>query len=515
MPPNEELRELAAPRHDDGALPLACAARASCRPTCSRAATRPTTPCAVVYRASWPDEIVAPLPAARARRRDPRRADHHAGARDRRPGARRRRRGRALARLRPRLRAPLPPARAPRPLPRRRGRERPPSCASPTCRASARRVRHRQAAPRAGRPARARPPRPRRRACCCATATRRARSRSRCRAARAPAAFAVERCDRDGDDARSPSSSRTPATTPTSPTARTSPRACGWPGEPASSCAAATASASVTKPGLGLEVGGPAINAGPRGQIRAAVERGRSTSTASGVEVEISVPGGEKMARRTSNPRLGIVGGISILGTTGIVRPFSTAAWRASVGQAIDVMDAQGTRTFVLDHRRAHASAAARRLLPELPEVCFVEVGDFTGYALKRARSAGLRALRVRRHGRQALQARRRRADDPLDALEGRPGVPRRAHRRTAGGDAALVAAVARGQHRAPRLRAVGGGRPGRRRGTCCARGWRRTSPRTPRRRAARRRGDGRLRGRRGRRREPGRARAPRRGGLA
>jgi cobalt-precorrin-5B (C1)-methyltransferase len=80
------------------------------------------------------------------------------------------------------------------------------------------------------------------------------------------------------------------------------------------------------------------------------------------------------------------VGGISILGTTGIVRPFSTAAWRASVGQAIDVMDAQGLKTVVLT-TGGRSEKAARRLLPELPEVCFVEVGDFTGYALKRARS--------------------------------------------------------------------------------------------------------------------------------
>jgi cobalt-precorrin-5B (C1)-methyltransferase len=143
----------------------------------------------------------------------------------------------------------------------------------------------------------------------------------------------------------------------------------------------------VTKPGLGLEVGGPAINAGPRGQIRAAVEEVFDLDT-TGVVVEISVPGGEKMGRRTSNPRLGILGGISILGTTGIVRPFSTAAWRASVGQAIDVMDAQGESTVVLT-TGGRSERAARRLLPDLPEVCFVEVGDFTGYALKRARSLG------------------------------------------------------------------------------------------------------------------------------
>jgi cobalt-precorrin-5B (C1)-methyltransferase len=139
----------------------------------------------------------------------------------------------------------------------------------------------------------------------------------------------------------------------------------------------------VTKPGLGLDVGGPAINAGPRRQIAAAVAEVFDLD-AVGVEVEITVPGGEKMGRRTSNPRLGIMGGISILGTTGIVRPFSTAAWRASVGQAIDVMDAQGARTLVLT-TGGRSERAARKLEPELPEVCFVEVGDFTGYAIKRA----------------------------------------------------------------------------------------------------------------------------------
>lgn len=140
---------------------------------------------------------------------------------------------------------------------------------------------------------------------------------------------------------------------------------------------------TVTRPGLGLEVGGPAINKGPRAQITAAVSEVFDLDDV-GVDVELSVPGGEKMGRRTSNPRLGILGGISILGTTGIVRPFSTAAWRASVGQAIDVMDAQGAKTVVLT-TGGRTEKAARKLLPELPEVCFVEVGDFTGYALKRA----------------------------------------------------------------------------------------------------------------------------------
>jgi cobalt-precorrin-5B (C1)-methyltransferase len=108
-----------------------------------------------------------------------------------------------------------------------------------------------------------------------------------------------------------------------------------------------------------------------------------------GVRVVLRVPGGEEMAEKTTNPRLGIVGGISILGTTGIVRPFSTASWRASVGQAINVMGAQGHDTLVLS-TGGLTEKAAMRLLPDLEEVCFVEVGDFTGHALKGAVKNGL-----------------------------------------------------------------------------------------------------------------------------
>ncbi|MFI7030250.1 cobalt-precorrin-5B (C(1))-methyltransferase [Microbispora rosea] len=144
----------------------------------------------------------------------------------------------------------------------------------------------------------------------------------------------------------------------------------------------------VTRPGLGLEVGGPAINPVPRAQITQAVgevvDLGRR-----GVRVIISVPEGERMARKTTNARLGILGGISILGTTGIVRPFSTESWRSSVVQAIDVMAAQGERTLVLS-TGGRTDRAAMRLRPDLPAVCFVEVGDFTGAALRRAADAGL-----------------------------------------------------------------------------------------------------------------------------
>jgi cobalt-precorrin-5B (C1)-methyltransferase len=145
----------------------------------------------------------------------------------------------------------------------------------------------------------------------------------------------------------------------------------------------------VTKPGLGLPVGGPAINDVPRRMISYSVEEVLAPDER-GVRVVVSVPGGEEMAEKTTNARLGIVGGISILGTTGIVRPFSTAAWAASVVQAVDVMGAQGLDTFVLS-TGGLTERAAMRLLPDLEEVCFIEVGDFTGQAIKGAVKNGLR----------------------------------------------------------------------------------------------------------------------------
>ncbi|MEU1686807.1 cobalt-precorrin-5B (C(1))-methyltransferase [Micromonospora sp. NPDC005707] len=145
---------------------------------------------------------------------------------------------------------------------------------------------------------------------------------------------------------------------------------------------------TVTRPGLGLAVGGPAINETPRRMIGQAVAEVVDLDE-TGVRVVISVPRGEMMARKTTNRRLGILGGISILGTTGIVRPFSTASWRASVVQAVHVMAAQGERTVVLC-TGGRTERAARALLPELPEVCFVEVGDFTGAAVTAAVGDGM-----------------------------------------------------------------------------------------------------------------------------
>ncbi|HEV7756882.1 MAG TPA: cobalt-precorrin-5B (C(1))-methyltransferase [Mycobacteriales bacterium] len=161
-----------------------------------------------------------------------------------------------------------------------------------------------------------------------------------------------------------------------------------WRAEPGVELDGGVGVGVVTKPGLGLEVGGPAINPVPRQMIAESVTEALDGEPR-GVRVVISVPDGEKMARKTTNARLGILGGISILGTTGIVRPFSTASWRASVEQAVSVMAAQGEQTLVLC-TGGRTERGAMALLPYLPEVCFVEVGDFTGAALRRAVEHGL-----------------------------------------------------------------------------------------------------------------------------
>jgi cobalt-precorrin-5B (C1)-methyltransferase len=142
---------------------------------------------------------------------------------------------------------------------------------------------------------------------------------------------------------------------------------------------------TVTLPGLGLPVGTPAINPVPREMINAAL----AEVTDRPLVVTFSVPGGQAMAAKTTNERLGIIGGISILGTTGIVKPFSTASYRASVVQQIDVAAAQGHDLVVLatgSRSEVYAFAA----WPEIPQVCVVEVGDFTGIALRHAAGAGM-----------------------------------------------------------------------------------------------------------------------------
>lgn len=163
----------------------------------------------------------------------------------------------------------------------------------------------------------------------------------------------------------------------------------GRPGDSAVELLAGSGVGTVTMPGLGIDVGAPAITAIPRAMITAAVTEVAGLDRP--VCLTFSVPGGEIMATKTSNQRLGIRGGISILGTTGIVRPFSTAAYRASVVQQIDVAAAQGESTIVLA-TGSRSDAVAQRLRRDLSTVCFVEVGDYTGVALRRAARAGMTA---------------------------------------------------------------------------------------------------------------------------
>lgn len=150
--------------------------------------------------------------------------------------------------------------------------------------------------------------------------------------------------------------------------------------------------ATVTKPGLGLTVGEAAINPVPRKNIAEMVSE--ELTEDAGVEVEISVPRGEELAKETTNARLGLLGGISILGTTGIVRPYSTAAFRASVVQAIDVAKELGLREVVLT-TGGKSEAYAMKLFPRLPEEAFIQMGDFVGVALKHCKRKGLTTARI------------------------------------------------------------------------------------------------------------------------
>jgi cobalt-precorrin-5B (C1)-methyltransferase len=146
--------------------------------------------------------------------------------------------------------------------------------------------------------------------------------------------------------------------------------------------------ATVTKPGLGLDVGGPAINPVPRRNITEMVQE--ELPFGRGALVTISVPGGVEMAKQTLNARLGLIGGISILGTSGIVKPYSTAAYKASVVQAIDVATNRGLLDLVLT-TGGKSEAYAMKLYPELPEEAFIQVGDFIGTGVKHCARRGVR----------------------------------------------------------------------------------------------------------------------------
>lgn len=160
---------------------------------------------------------------------------------------------------------------------------------------------------------------------------------------------------------------------------------------------AGTGVGTVTLPGLGLEVGGPAINTTPRKMIveeltavleeyRQSIPHNAKTTEVCGLTVTISVPGGEELAARTFNPKLGIVGGISIIGTSGIVRPFSTDAFIASIRKEAEVAKAIGCTTLIINSG-AKSERYLKARYPELPPQAFVHYGNFIGETLKIASS--------------------------------------------------------------------------------------------------------------------------------
>ena len=139
---------------------------------------------------------------------------------------------------------------------------------------------------------------------------------------------------------------------------------------------------TVTRAGLAIAPGEPAINPVPRQMIRDAIAQVAVRAGCAGdVEVEIAIPGGEALAQKTLNPRLGIVGGLSILGTTGIVVPYSCSAWIHSIYSGIDVARAAGLE-HIVGSTGANSESAAQKFYG-LPEIALIDMGDFVGGMLK------------------------------------------------------------------------------------------------------------------------------------
>jgi cobalt-precorrin-5B (C1)-methyltransferase len=210
----------------------------------------------------------------------------------------------------------------------------------------------------------------------------------------------------------------------------------------------------VTLPGLPLPPGEPAINPGPRAMItRALAEIAHAQGTVADVDVTIAVAGGAALAEKTLNARLGIKGGLSILGTTGIVVPFSCAAWIHSIHRGIDVARAAGL-THLAAATGSTSEAAVRRLYG-LADQALIDMGDFAGGTLKYLRShpvpkltlaGGFAKLAKLAQGHLFLHSSKSRVDvSALATLLVRLGAPRSAVEAAgAGGSAAQILAVAR-----------------------------------------------------------------------
>jgi len=143
----------------------------------------------------------------------------------------------------------------------------------------------------------------------------------------------------------------------------------------------------VTKPGLGLQIGMAAINPVPIRMINQTIDEVfeiyNQVMKTNGLNVIISVPKGEEIAKKTDNPRLGILGGISILGTTGIVLPYSTASFAASIRQSLDVGLALGSDVFILTTGGRSEDFCKNLFEKMYPEHSYVQMGDFAGYSVK------------------------------------------------------------------------------------------------------------------------------------
>ena len=196
------------------------------------------------------------------------------------------------------------------------------------------------------------------------------------------------------------------------------------PGPPGVAFRAGPGVGRVTRAGLPIPPGEPAINPVPRQMIRDALaELGPAA-----VEVEIGIDGGERLAERTLNSRLGIVGGLSILGTTGIVVPFSCAAWIDTIHRGVDVARAAGLGHIAGSTGRTSEAAVAA--LHGLPEVALIEMGDFVGALLRYVRrhpvprltvAGGLAKMSKLAQGRMDLHSKRGSVD--MAALAGLAGV--------------------------------------------------------------------------------------------
>lgn len=194
---------------------------------------------------------------------------------------------------------------------------------------------------------------------------------------------------------------------------------------------------TVTLPGLPLPVGEPAINPSPRAMIRAAIASVAETYGASDdVTVTVSIPGGEALATKTLNGRLGIMGGLSILGTTGVVVPFSCAAWVHSIHRGIDVARAAGFAHVAA--ATGSTSEAAVKAMYDLPDAALIDMGDFVGGTLKYLRrypvprltiAGGFAKLVKLAQGHLFLHSSKSRVDmsslaDLLAASDPPPGLP-------------------------------------------------------------------------------------------